>query len=51
MRFIMLLEVKVAADAVTPVGVGLVSVGATESLEFATPFNLQSVGRCTVHAL
>ena len=51
MRFIMLLAVKVAAAAVTPVGVGPVLVGAAESLDFPTPFNLQSVGRCTVHAM
>ena len=51
MRFIMLLVVKVAAAGVTPVGVGLVLVGAAGSFDFAAPFDLQSVGRCTVHAI
>ena len=47
----MLSEVKVAAAAVTPVGEGLVFVGVTEPVAGAAPFNLQSVGRCTVQAM
>ena len=51
MRLIMLLAVKVAAAAVTPVGGGFALVGVAESFAFAAPFNLQSVGRCKVHAM
>ena len=40
----MLLAVKVAATAVTPVGGGLVFVGVAEPFAGA-PTNLQSVGR------
>ena len=49
MRLMILLAVKVAAAAVTPVGGAL--VGVAESFDFAVPFNRQSVGRCTVHAM
>jgi hypothetical protein len=51
MRHIMLLAVKVVAAAVTPVRGGLALVGVAESFDFSAPFNLQSVGRCTVHAM
>ncbi len=44
----MLLVVKVAAAAMTPVDGGLVFVGVAEPVAGAAPFNLQSVGRCTV---
>ena len=47
----MLLAVKVAAAAVTPVGGGLAFVGAKAPFACAPPFNLQSIGRCTVHAM
>ena len=41
----MLLVVKVAAAAVTPVGGGLALVGVAEPFAGDPPFNLQSVGR------
>ena len=47
----MLLEVKVAAAVVTPVGGGLAFVGVAEPFAGAAPFNLQYVGRCTVQAM
>ena len=47
----MLLAVKVADAAVTPVGGGLVFVGFAGPVAGAAPFNLQSVGRCTVQAM
>ena len=51
MRLMMLLAVKVAAAAVTPVGGELALVGVAESFAFVVPFNQQSVGRCTVHTM
>ena len=47
----MLSAVKVAAAAVTPVGGGLAFAGVTEPFSGTDPFNLQSVGRCTVQAM
>ena len=43
-RLMMLLAVKVAAAAVTPVGGGLAFVGVAEPFAGAAQFNLQSVG-------
>ena len=51
MRLMMLSAVKVAATVVTPIGGGLVFVGAADPFAGPAPFNLQSVGRCTVHAM
>jgi hypothetical protein len=43
--------VKVADAAVTPVGGVLAFVGVAEPVVWVVPLNLQSDGRCTVHAM
>jgi hypothetical protein len=43
--------VKVADAAMTPVGEVLALVGVAEPATWVDPLNLQSDGRCTVHAM